>query len=401
MRSVADRLSGPRLFHSATVFRRGPVGANKSRSRFEQCNLLLRDATASTGRRASGLDMTVQMDFNAQKVVTQWAAEVHRQGTDENGCSSRTVNTINWDIDHGAWLGHFHVKYVNRACFHIPLDGDAQIDKATYEIDYWNKIAIGISPDKKHIVPQPSNWNSDNVSPIVKMLLQAVGALVQIVTVGMVPQADVQFSDGHQAEADALRFMLQYELSKLQSVSAPDPQDQGGFPIEFLYQSAAFRKDGTRPILSITASQNTSNLPNEGEACTIREALVELQTGGKHIGPNGTNYTVVPGDSLWNIATRLYGNGRYYLLIAAANGIPSEQMDRLPVKTSLRIDSIATFRTRKDILLVMKDDSIWKIASKHAAVTGSFKSLENANTGLTDPNLIYPVQVLHIPPAPR
>ena len=42
--------------------------------------------------------------------------------------------------------------------------------------------------------------------------------------------------------------------------------------------------------------------------------------------PSGTYYTVVPGDTLWGIATIFYGDGTRYPEIAAANGIENPSL---------------------------------------------------------------------------
>ena len=42
--------------------------------------------------------------------------------------------------------------------------------------------------------------------------------------------------------------------------------------------------------------------------------------------PSGTYYTVVPGDTLWGIATAYYGDGTRYPEIAAANGIENPNL---------------------------------------------------------------------------
>ena len=42
--------------------------------------------------------------------------------------------------------------------------------------------------------------------------------------------------------------------------------------------------------------------------------------------PSGTYYTVVPGDNLWGIAERYYGDGTRYPEIAAANGVENPSL---------------------------------------------------------------------------
>ena len=49
----------------------------------------------------------------------------------------------------------------------------------------------------------------------------------------------------------------------------------------------------------------------------------------------GSTYTVRPGDTLWSIATRAYGNGQQFRKIAAAN--PSIKGDRVNVGQKISI----------------------------------------------------------------
>jgi len=51
-------------------------------------------------------------------------------------------------------------------------------------------------------------------------------------------------------------------------------------------------------------------------------------------------YLIKKGDTLWNIATKFYGNGTYYPLIAAYNNIDKKNYKKLKINTALKIPKI-------------------------------------------------------------
>jgi LysM repeat protein len=194
--------------------------------------------------------------------------------------------------------------------------------------------------------------------------------------------------------------MQQYEQGILRSTSSAGPKDYAGFTLDFLFTNATFTKLGGRPILSIDSSQNETNLPSKSEACTIRETLEEMKTGGKMVGPNGTHYVTSPGDSFWSIAKKFYGNGKYHLLVSGQNEIGTAQMNHLVVGKTLQLDSLARLQKRDDLALVMKGESLWKIAKRPSHK--DFNILRANNAGwVADTNKIYPLQSIRTVPVQK
>jgi hypothetical protein len=341
------------------------------------------------------VDMSVRMDFDTQSVVNDWISQVNAQA--DEGCSSRKVWFPNpaWDIDQtGAWMGRFHVKQVTRKCYW--LFGDQQTEMSVNEVDFWNKVTVSAAPDGRKLVSSATNGESDNTPDFVKVIARGLGAIAQVVTLGFVPQANVQAIDGNQEIEKAMAKMDQYERGMLKNTNAAGPKVIAGFQVDFLFTKASFRKEGNRPIISVESSQTQDNLPNEGEACTIREGLIEMKTGGNNVGPAGTSYTTIPGDSLWNIANANYGNGKYFMVIAAANNIAFGNMNHIPVAKHLRLDSIANLRNRQDFVMVMKGDSLWTLSAQNGS--HSFAGLVQANLRwVEDEDKIYPLQMVQVP----
>ena len=348
---------------------------------------------ANTEHPVYGIYM--KMEFDATGVVNSWWKQVKSQ--EDVGCSSRTIWFPNppWITDTaGAWTGRFHVKQVTRSCV-----GNAQIDLETKEIDYWNTVAVRIEPDGKSITPLTSRGASDNTSPILKTIAQGLGAVVQIVTLGFVPQAQVQAIDGHKAIEESLQLMESYEKGMLSDAKAANEKDVSGFTLDFLFADARFLNVDNVLVLSIMSSQNTSNLPNRGEACLIRKAMDEIKTGGENVGPEGTEYEVKSADSLWRLAERFYGNPKYHLILAGENNIELSNINKLYPGEKLILRPLGEVRKSSDFILVAKKDSLWSIASRDGRAR-SYGKLQNANRSwLPNPDLIYPLQVIRTPSA--
>ena len=83
------------------------------------------------------------------------------------------------------------------------------------------------------------------------------------------------------------------------------------------------------------AKANNLSLPNyinAGQTITIPDVAPKLTTADGDINGNGaqsvsgTDYTVSKGDSLWNIAVRIYGDGNMWTTIAQANNLKNPNM---------------------------------------------------------------------------
>ncbi|HKS44191.1 MAG TPA: LysM peptidoglycan-binding domain-containing protein [Amycolatopsis sp.] len=104
-------------------------------------------------------------------------------------------------------------------------------------------------------------------------------------------------------------------------------------------------------------------------------------------------YTVVAGDTLWGIAKHFYGNGNLYPVIAQANGI--ENPDIIRPGQVLIIPDATNYRT----YTVVDGDTLWDIAKRFYGNGNLYPVIARAN-GIENPDIIRPGQVLVIPPAP-
>ena len=151
-------------------------------------------------------------------------------------------------------------------------------------------------------------------------------------------------------------------------------------------------------LINLVEAPSKGNLPPAGGICRVHDSFNELKVQDDNIPFEGLSYAVAQGDNGWKIAEKFYGNGRYFLIISAANNITDYDLDNLPTGRQLRIETIATMRARPDMVLIMNGQSVWQIAS--SGNKGEYGALLKANQNwFKDPNLVYPIQILKVPTA--
>ena len=115
----------------------------------------------------------------------------------------------------------------------------------------------------------------------------------------------------------------------------------------------------------------------------------------------GSTYTVQAGDSLFSIAQRAYGNGADWPIIYSAN-----KQTIGPNPNVIRTGEVLTIPTLSptpgDIYIVRQGDTLTSIAQSAYGNGNLWPLIYNANKQVigSNPNIIQPGQVLHIPPAP-
>lgn len=115
----------------------------------------------------------------------------------------------------------------------------------------------------------------------------------------------------------------------------------------------------------------------------------------------GTNYTVQAGDNLTSIAQRAYGNGADWSKIYEANKqVIGPNPNALRVGEVLAIPTLSP--TAGAIYIVQPGDSLTSIAQSAYHDGNQWPLIYNVNRQVigSNPNLIQPGEVLHIPSAP-
>lgn len=107
----------------------------------------------------------------------------------------------------------------------------------------------------------------------------------------------------------------------------------------------------------------------------------------------GPQHTVAPGDDLWSLAEKYYGQGGQWRRIVAANpALQADPMERLTPGTVLSVPDPVTLVT------VQQGDTLSAIAAQHLGDADRWPEVHALNTQrVTDPDLILPGWVLKVP----
>ena len=122
--------------------------------------------------------------------------------------------------------------------------------------------------------------------------------------------------------------------------------------------------------------------------------VLKLPTGNDNTGSAST-YTVNAGDTLWDIAQSQLGNGSRYKEIMTLNGLTSDiiqpgQVLKLPVGGASNAGSDTT-----KTYTVKTGDTLWDIAQTLLGNGARYKEIVSLNN--LHSSIIYPGQVLKIP----
>lgn len=109
-------------------------------------------------------------------------------------------------------------------------------------------------------------------------------------------------------------------------------------------------------------------------------------------------YTVQPGDTLSEIASRLYGNAGKYPVIFEANLEVIKDPNLIYPGQILRIIKPPVGQAPSDTYTVKAGDTLSKIAKQFYGDARKYSIIFEANRNiLKDPNIIHPGQILRIP----
>lgn len=108
----------------------------------------------------------------------------------------------------------------------------------------------------------------------------------------------------------------------------------------------------------------------------------------------GSEYTVQPGDSLWNISVKTYGAGDNWSKIYEAN---KDKLGNNPslISAGTKIVLPGGEIAQSTDYTVKKDDNLWKISTALCGSGYSWTSIASGNH-LANPGLIHPGNVLKV-----
>jgi nucleoid-associated protein YgaU len=127
----------------------------------------------------------------------------------------------------------------------------------------------------------------------------------------------------------------------------------------------------------------------------VRPRLEEYAAYLRSFSQTDTEVTVEEGDSLWKIAERHYGNGRYWLPIAEEN---YGSMERVPSKlrSGQKLLVPPMHELLKQRYIVNAGDNLWAIADAVGGVETPAGIATKNSTRVPNRDLIYPLQRLKV-----
>lgn len=178
------------------------------------------------------------------------------------------------------------------------------------------------------------------------------------------------------------------------------------------------------PTISGTKPTKTQIVLNNKQKPTITVTKKEIKptiTEKKQVSTKnnqvitGSIYTVIQGDTLWNIAENKYNSGYRWVDIQKANNLTNPDLLLVGTKLILpKVDQKITTITKEDITtqpkggtiqankisgtsyIVTKGDNLWNIAVRAYGDGYAWTKISNANK-LSNPNLIHSGNKLTIP----
>ncbi|MGE2714431.1 LysM peptidoglycan-binding domain-containing protein [Mycolicibacterium litorale] len=126
----------------------------------------------------------------------------------------------------------------------------------------------------------------------------------------------------------------------------------------------------------------------------LRCTAVGCRLVGDHTAAPAMEYTVVRGDTLWDIAEQFYGDPRLYPIIVAANDLPDP--DVIEPGQVLVIPARPTPDDPPVTYVVQEGDTLWDIATRFYGNPLKYRLLASVNR-IANPDVITPGQQLTIP----
>jgi nucleoid-associated protein YgaU len=112
-----------------------------------------------------------------------------------------------------------------------------------------------------------------------------------------------------------------------------------------------------------------------------------------------TNYVFQPGDSLWSVAEKFYGDGNQWPAIYEANrSIIGANPDLVQDGIMLYIPDLASNAVGSQTYVTKDNDTLWDMAARFYGDGNQWNRIFEANRDvINDPNVIYGGMQLTIP----
>ncbi len=166
--------------------------------------------------------------------------------------------------------------------------------------------------------------------------------------------------------------------------------------------------------VSAPSGEHTTRLP-EVSTTQVTPASPEAGMDASPVATSATadtehlEYTVAPGDDLWSIAQRLFGDGRQWRSLTQLNPSLSDPLQELRPGTTLNIPVAHALRASAasaQVVTVVRGDTLSELAEEHLGRASQWPRIAAANPVITDPDHIeigwklrLPDTGVHTPPA--
>lgn len=343
------------------------------------------------------VDVLLSATVDAQQLITSWRREATERAH-ARGCGTRTqwAKDFTWRVVHNRDVeGKFRVQHEEWSCGKIPIINKTWKNKnAQFDATVWQTFMPRVRNGGDELRIEFSGRYKDNVPDKLIDLIKFFANTASVEPIlSEVAHLDESIFSRLKQYRDVIEEIERFRVLG-SGVAGVIPVDGQGSKVslDLVFSNARFEKNGNRLALAMELRSREGRAILPSQACLLKEGLEKARLQGQAIGPGGRNHVVARGENAWSIARESYGDGRYFQLVAAANNL--DDPSTLREGQQLRLEPLANFLARNEVVVLSSGDSLWKISSAQAGGRGTFSEILSANDSLSNPDLVYPVQVI-------
>lgn len=157
-----------------------------------------------------------------------------------------------------------------------------------------------------------------------------------------------------------------------------------------------FDKVGNATRLTLASS----TLQDPSVACDVRRLVVQAQKFFASCLNPHVEHRIRAGDSLWDIAESVYGDGQYYRLLAYRNALSPKTANQLRVGQVVKLPPYYDLLLENE-MLVQAGDTLWDLSRRKLGDPRRYRQIVDANASAIDhPRKLYSFTPLTMPTIP-
>lgn len=332
--------------------------------------------------------------FEANGLISEVLAKA--KDSAPSGCSYARVGNPVWSTKDGRVDVQIPGRYVKREC----MEGTCFVEMKWYGPKFkkcrW-KVELGEVNFTVHASAQPIlRADPDNNTTALEFetesrivadddLRGSFDNFLNVVTLGLSGSVIEKEIEKQVSRINAKLPKDRRHFANLPRIREYSPQ------VSFVLNDANFKNlPSSERVLSLAISQST--VQSKGVACSILNEANRAKQHARQCSTGRKTYMVKPGDSLWRIARREYGDGLYHALIKTPTSStedvihPGDEIEIIPFYESMKANSHT----------VNYGDSLWNIAEKYYGDGRHYVRIAEQNDLALDDTL-YPLMVLELP----